>query len=240
MTPWWIENCVETHTNKDGNLVRIIRDPSPWEIDDRERYDALGKLIIHSKREYDHTDKGVPSWLDGLIKDWAYGHVGAEWDVVEKDIMKELDVAIMYPLRTSDPHIFGIQIARNRSRLDSGNYNGIYYVTHERLLQTYGNAYRSRKWWTIAENVLKAEVKQHSQWLMGEMYGYAVFDEDDPWPENYETIDSCWGFYGDDFKDNGLYKLAGVLKEYVKPEITASLTMSRDALEKTIRELEEK
>lgn len=51
----------------------------------------------------------------------------------------------------------------------------------------------------IVYNNLKEEVKLYDTYLSGEVYGFEYTfkgDEDD--------IDSCWGFYGDNFFENGL------------------------------------
>lgn len=58
-----------------------------------------------------------------------------------------------------------------------------------------------------AEQMLTAEVETYDQYLTGEVYGYQL--EKPVKCEccgnvEYEEIDSCWGFYGDDCKKNGI------------------------------------
>lgn len=53
---------------------------------------------------------------------------------------------------------------------------------------------------------LRAEIELLSQWANGEVYGYTLHDADG------EEIDSCWGFYGDDPRENGMM-------EYIDGEI---------------------
>ena len=51
---------------------------------------------------------------------------------------------------------------------------------------------------------LNEESKLAKHYLSGEVYGFIVqfYDEDsETWED---TNDSCWGFYGDDWKKNGL------------------------------------
>jgi AAA+ ATPase superfamily predicted ATPase len=45
---------------------------------------------------------------------------------------------------------------------------------------------------------LKAEVEEYSHWIEGEVYGYVLNDAND------NKIDSCWGFIGTDWENNGM------------------------------------
>jgi hypothetical protein len=45
-------------------------------------------------------------------------------------------------------------------------------------------------WRELASNCIRGEVATYSQYLEGDIYGYAVTDFDG------EVVDSCWGFYG--------------------------------------------
>jgi hypothetical protein len=56
---------------------------------------------------------------------------------------------------------------------------------------------------------LKAELEIYTDYLNGNVYGYILETSDG------EEIDSCWGFYGTDFANNGLYENAGITKEEV-------------------------
>ncbi|RLB70463.1 MAG: hypothetical protein DRH04_03520 [Deltaproteobacteria bacterium] len=49
-----------------------------------------------------------------------------------------------------------------------------------------------------AEKAIQAEVKVYSQWLEGDVWGYVLEDDEG------NEIDSCWGFYGSDPKENGI------------------------------------
>jgi len=58
-----------------------------------------------------------------------------------------------------------------------------------------------------AEEMLDNAVEVFSQYLNGEVYGYKlirVTSCTECGAEQREEIDSCWGFYGDDFDKNGL------------------------------------
>ena len=87
---------------------------------------------------------------------------------------------------------------------DSG-WIGLIYVTQEKLNET-GTDKKT------AEDILEAEVKTYDQYLRGDIYGFTLYEvkKCDLGYEHREIIDSCWGFYGSDFKDNGLLDHAGI------------------------------
>lgn len=75
---------------------------------------------------------------------------------------------------------------------DSGQL-GFTYVTHERIREEYDG----EEWEQAlvkAERVLVGEVGTYDDYLIGQVYGYIIEDDD----ENH--LDSCWGYYGDDGK----------------------------------------
>lgn len=56
----------------------------------------------------------------------------------------------------------------------------------------------------LAEEVLQAEVKSYDQYIRGDIYGFIVEETDDPDSDDWEHVDSCWGFYGSDIHENGM------------------------------------
>lgn len=49
-----------------------------------------------------------------------------------------------------------------------------------------------------AEKCLRTEIRVQDQYIRGEVYGVEIYDEDG------EEMYSCYGFFGDDWKNNGL------------------------------------
>lgn len=97
---------------------------------------------------------------------------------------------------------------------DSGQV-GFIYVTAERIRAEYGDdSPESRE---KARAVLTGEVKVYDQYLTGDIWGFEIFKvnececcgHNDP-----ESVDSCWGFYGDALED---------MKGHVDPEYHAAL-----------------
>lgn len=108
---------------------------------------------------------------------------------------------------------------------DSGQVGWI-YATYERIGKEYGIVNDNTI--TKAKKTLKAEVEIYSHYLNGDVYGFIYekfdtealeaylkeneleFDEVNASKLNEFVIneDSCWGFYGWDFKENGLAECA--------------------------------
>ena len=81
---------------------------------------------------------------------------------------------------------------------DSGQV-GIIYVTKEKCVEIMGTTDVTQE---KLEEILRGEVKEFDQYLRGEIYRYAVYDEND------NVVDSCGGFYDTDsiFEDTGFAK----------------------------------
>lgn len=76
-------------------------------------------------------------------------------------------------------------------------------MTQEEIKDVFGNTDPE----TIkkVEDYLKASIDEMSAWVEGEVYGFILY-------ENGEEVDSCWGFYGRDWENNGL-------KDYLPKEV---------------------
>jgi len=88
---------------------------------------------------------------------------------------------------------------------DSGQVGWI-YVSKDKLKSEFGWKRMSPQREDFAKQILKTEVDVYDQYLRGEVWGFIVesrpegSEDDDAW----EDEDSCWGFYGDDPKTNGI------------------------------------
>jgi len=58
-----------------------------------------------------------------------------------------------------------------------------------------------------AKDVIAAEVEMYEHWLNGQVYGYVL--EERSADGTWRTVDSCWGFYGDDPRTNGMADALG-------------------------------
>lgn len=80
---------------------------------------------------------------------------------------------------------------------DSGKV-GIIAVEKSKVREMFNKKIISKKLKEKVIGWLNAEVKTYNQYLTGEVFGFIIVDK-----EGNEG-DSCWGFYGDNFKENGL------------------------------------
>lgn len=54
---------------------------------------------------------------------------------------------------------------------------------------------------------LEGEVETYDQYLRGDVYGFEIvelLEYEDGFIREGDTVDSCWGFYGDDLRENGM------------------------------------
>lgn len=92
-------------------------------------------------------------------------------------------------------------------RWDSGQVGWI-YVSKEKIRKEFNVKRITKKIIQKVKKNLSSEIEVYSEYLDGNVYGYVLEDE------NGNEIDSCWGFYGYDFKNNGMtYYLPKEFKE---------------------------
>lgn len=152
-------------------------------------------------------------------------------DVIEalsnKDIwylLKKHANIIALPLYLYDHSGITMSTASFNDRWDSGQVGWIYTDKENILSQRYkfrnskGNLIKitKRNWKEAAYQILKKEVKMYDMYLQGEVYGIVIEEYDSDF-EDFDEIDSCWGFYDDSYDEEEiLLKLApemGVTEE---------------------------
>lgn len=116
---------------------------------------------------------------------------------------------VFLPLYLYDHSGLRIQAHSFGDPWDSGQVGWV-YVTPERMRLEYGKQI-TRKRVEAATRCVLGEVEAYDQYLSGEVYGYELFrkrpvngDPEGAPGYELEDIDSCWGFYGDDWYRNGL------------------------------------
>ena len=82
-------------------------------------------------------------------------------------------------------------------RWDSGKV-GYIYQTKAKIREWYDWKVITAKRREQIEGYLVNEVKEFDQYITGDVYGFEVQDE------NGKHVDSCGGFYGTDWKNNGM------------------------------------
>lgn len=114
------------------------------------------------------------------------------------------DVAICRPLYLYDHSGITISAGSFNDPWDSGQV-GWQYITHQKLMEEWGGDE------TLAKRSMDLELEAYDQYLRGEVYGFAVIDEDG------DTVEACSGFFGDDPYENGMadYFPKGITKEMI-------------------------
>lgn len=102
---------------------------------------------------------------------------------------------------------------------DSGQI-GFIYVSMERAFEEWGAPPKGEAEHEYYEGLMRQEVKVYDQYLTGDVYGFelerlkqiqkkALYNADGSLAyehevEDWEDVDSCWGFFGDDPMTNGM------------------------------------
>lgn len=182
---------------KDDCTIAIYQDEcgeSPRE------WDNLGTMVCwHNRYNLGDVQLGDRNFVKG--KPYFY-----DIDDLNEFLKENKDKLIVLPLYLYDHS--GITMSTSNRRYpfndgwDSGCV-GVIYVTYETIREEYGWKVITRARQEQIKEYLRNEVEVYDDYLTGNVYGYEVFcDNHDP--EHEESIDSCWGFYGDNWKGNGL------------------------------------
>jgi hypothetical protein len=115
------------------------------------------------------------------------------WDELESDIIKTEKVAVILPLMIYDHSGITMYVGTSGDRWDS-SFVGFIFISKEKARKEYGwkNITKARK--QKLEEYLRGEVKTYDQYLTGDVYGFRITDTD-----TEEEVDSCWGYYGEDY-----------------------------------------
>ena len=165
--------------------LKIIYDPDP--INPRT-WDNLG-LMVCLHRRYDLGDKH--SFRDSE-------------DI--REYMKENKIKSFLPLYLYDHSGITINTTGFNCLWDSGQI-GFTYVTKKDVRKCFSKKRISSKLYKQVTRILKSEIETYDQYLRNDIYGFILYKTSkcDHGYEHKTEINSCWGFYGDNFNENGLF-----------------------------------
>ena len=183
--------AVEVIELKDNKKLMIIQDESP---ESPREWSNMGTMACFHRR-YSLGDNNVP---------FSSSEFGS-WAEMENYIWKQLDAAVVLPIYMYDHGGITISTEPFSCPWDSGQI-GFIYVTKDQLRKEYSVKRLSQKIIQRAEKILYSEVQTYDQYLTGDVYGYKLIECStcDKDHVHEEVIDSCWGFYGSDYKTNGM------------------------------------
>lgn len=188
--------------NRNEELV-IFYDSEP--MNPRTEWDGhIGKMACwHSN--YKLGDEGAIPYgaepdnfiavLGGFNEDyhWSENTYRREFAKATKKAEREFTIL---PLYLYDHSGITMSTSSFSVRWDSGQVGWI-YANNKEARKELGLKDGAKNWRKHIEAYLRAEVREYDCYLTGDVYGYVM-------EKNGEEIDSCWGFLGDNFLENGL------------------------------------
>lgn len=164
----------------------IAKNPREW--------DNLGVMVC-SHRRYDLGDKDSVSNIN-------FDNFNS-WEEVENFLYQECNASIVLPLWLYDHSGLSLKVFPHgyHGGWDCGQV-GFIYITKETLKKEYSVKRITKKIKERVKKVLLGEVETYSYFINGNVYYYSIEDSEGL------NIDSCGGFYGWDFENNGLMEYA--------------------------------
>jgi len=180
---------------KNGNVFQIFGDNEP--LCPRKELDNLGKMVT-------------------FYKNYSLGD-GHDFKDIQ-DLLNYLadENCIYLPLYLYDHSGLTMSTRPFSCQWDSGQV-GFIYVTREKLKKEFKDDIPSD---AKIREYLNNEVKMFDQYLTGQVYGYCYFEskkidnelcphcnkiiKDNSDKKELSEMDSCWGFFGDNFLENGI------------------------------------
>ena len=176
------------------NTIKIVQDNNS---DSPREWDNLG-TIAYKHRNYTLGEEEIDEpieWLeDKLGLEQKYEYSNGRLEELEEQFYKKF---IALPIYLYDHSGQSISTSPFGCRWDSGKV-GYIYVDKQTVLKEYGGKIVTAKLKERVLGYLQGEVETYNQYISGEVYGFQVLDE------NEDIVDSCFGFYGLDFKTNGM------------------------------------
>jgi len=170
---------------KDGSVLEICHDSNP---ESPREWDNLGVMAVFHNR-YDFGDK-----VEFTSNDFG------SWDEMEAGIKKRYKPIAILPIYMYDHSGITINTTGYSCQFDSGQI-GFIFTTQKKLDEMGLTINNDESWPEFVqrmEKYLVGEVETMDQYVSGEVYGFVIKDQ------YGNQTDSCWGFYGDDPKVNGI------------------------------------
>ncbi len=139
---------------------------------------------------YDRLLREDESTIDGDRTYDAYNYV-SRLCAFDSEHRLRADIAVILPLYLYDHSGITISHGSFSDKWDSGQV-GWHYITKKSLEENWNGDVEA------AKKCLQAELDEYDNYLRGNVWGYVVENEDG------DTIDSCWGFIGDNLEATGM------------------------------------
>lgn len=185
-----VYEILEKTTKYGYQELTIFYDIDP--LNPRKEFDNLGFMVCLHKR-YNLGDK----------------HNFKNAEEIHKYI-KENKIKTVLPLYLYDHSGLTINTTGFYCSWDSGQI-GYIWIEDNKIRDEFNVKRISKKLRNKIREYLKNEVNTYDQYLTNDCYGYELkeyirINPNGDYKEKF--IDSCWGFYGSNFQENGLYEYA--------------------------------
>ena len=170
-----------------GNLGHMVCWHSRYNLGDEQPRCKPDEWFCNLACKTDATTERSLNWLEERYYD------SPDYETRrQKIIARALDKVVILPLYLYDHGGITISVCEFGDLFDSGQV-GYSYATKAMILKELGGKLLTKCKRERAKKMLRAEVAVYNQYLMGDVYGYIIEDQDD------HTLDACWGFYGLDY-----------------------------------------
>ena len=158
--------------------IKIIQDENPFSP--RED-DNLGTMVCFHSR-YNLGDKHDFSREEA------------------REFLKSKEICVSLPLYLYDHSGITMNTSGFSCRFDTCCV-GFTYVTKEQVRKEYGVKRITKEVIEKVTKVLEGEVETYDQYLRGDVYGYEIYEVTtcSEGHEHEKFVDSCWGFYGEEY-----------------------------------------
>ena len=181
-----MSDAVETYRISKTKELRIFYDDSP--INPREDCEPITKMVCFHSR-YKLGD--------------GHGYFSEEhnnWEELKEQLEEDYDILVIRPLYLFDHSGLTISTTPFGCRWDSGQIGWVF--VEKGLFIELPELFTEK-----ALKLLEDEVEEYDTYLRGDVYGFQLVEEsacEACGIPHEEVIDSCWGFYGSDIKENGI------------------------------------
>ena len=210
------DNVFEKYEVDDGRVLRIVFDDCP--PNPRIDHDNLGHMLcFHDRYDLGDSHNDIENMiLDNIDEDKVeFAGLRQEnftgWEEIENLFWDNMEVIVMLPINIHDHSGITLSTGYFASNWDSGRV-GLIFVTKEDLERNGTPNMPDDK----IKQILEAEVEEYSDYVNGDMFGYEMVEfEKCPHCNHVASniIDSCYGYYGFHWNDNGLFETAGVTED---------------------------
>lgn len=186
--------------------------------------DAEDKKYLLTVQRYDDPDDPTVMMVSHLVCFHRRYRIGEKhnWELSELQywLREHRDEVVVKPVYLMDHGIQSISTGPFGDLWDSGQI-GYCYVMRDEIDPEHTN----ENWRAAASELVESEVELYNQYLQGDVYYYTleeqtyIYDEikcpccGEPIKINerddWEEIESCGGFYGDDLQENGIFDSIG-------------------------------